>query len=304
MTEADLRVHLAEQTSRPLTQVDVVTLDCGHHAAVEAIDRAVDECGSGTVVLFDTLTDAHLELIGRLLYETQRREQKPLFVVGSSGIEYALTRYWHTAGTQSRQQQQENTPKWQMPKPTCPPIDCVVVVSGSCSPVTDRQIAWALAQGWAELPLDTVRLFDAGQVEAEIAEATAQIAGQLAAGRSVIVHTCRGPNDARIAATRSECHRRGETTDQLGRVLGTILRKVRLQRRLPRIGVAGGDTAGQVARALGIDALELVAPLAPGAPLCRAGSRDPTIDGIQVAFKGGQVGHDDFFGKLLHGTAT
>jgi uncharacterized protein YgbK (DUF1537 family) len=66
-----------------------------------------------------------------------------------------------------------------------------------------------------------------------------------------------------------------------------------------RAAVAGGDTSGYVAREIGIDALEMSAPLAPGAPLCVARSRRAEVDGVEFTFKGGQVGHDDFFATLL-----
>jgi uncharacterized protein YgbK (DUF1537 family) len=69
-------------------------------------------------------------------------------------------------------------------------------------------------------------------------------------------------------------------------------------RRVHRIAVAGGDTAGDVARAIGIEALQFVGPLAPGAPLCRAVSRRPYVDGVEFTFKGGQVGCEDFFGVV------
>jgi uncharacterized protein YgbK (DUF1537 family) len=68
--------------------------------------------------------------------------------------------------------------------------------------------------------------------------------------------------------------------------------------------VIGGDTAGDVARSLEIDALEMIAPLQPGAPLCVARSRRGDTDGLEVVFKGGQVGYDDFFGALRAGTAN
>ena len=69
--------------------------------------------------------------------------------------------------------------------------------------------------------------------------------------------------------------------------------------RLKRIAVIGGDTSGHVAQSLGITALEMIAPLAPGSPLCVAHSSRPEVEGIEITFKGGQVGHDNFFGTLL-----
>ena len=89
--------------------------------------------------------------------------------------------------------------------------------------------------------------------------------------------------------------------NQLGTILGRILRKLLHTCQLRRVAVTGGDTSGRVARTLGIDALEMAGPLAPGAPLCAIRSADAAIDGVEITFKGGQVGHDDFFGTLLRG---
>jgi uncharacterized protein YgbK (DUF1537 family) len=74
--------------------------------------------------------------------------------------------------------------------------------------------------------------------------------------------------------------------------------------RLRRIAVAGGDSSGEVAAALGVQALTMTARLAPGAPLCRAWSRDGRRDGLEVVLKGGQMGGMGFFGAVRDGTAT
>ena len=46
---------------------------------------------------------------------------------------------------------------------------------------------------------------------------------------------------------------------------------------------------------MGIEAVEMIAPLAPGAPLCKAYAPGSAIDGLEVNFKGGQVGKEDYF---------
>jgi len=43
------------------------------------------------------------------------------------------------------------------------------------------------------------------------------------------------------------------------------------------------------------------APIAPGAPLCRAFTDDPDLQALELVFKGGQVGRDDFFESVLLG---
>ena len=65
--------------------------------------------------------------------------------------------------------------------------------------------------------------------------------------------------------------------------------------------MAGGDSSGEVAGALGVQALTVVAGLAPGDPLCRCWSADPQRDGLQIVLKGGQMGEPAFFGMVRDG---
>jgi uncharacterized protein YgbK (DUF1537 family) len=212
-------------------------------------------------------------------------------VAGSSGIEYALTKHLNATRLLPHREQNVDPPR---------AVDRVIVISGSCSPVTERQIAWAIAHGFAEVPLDTASLLQSRQPDAAIAELVRRVASEFDAGRSVIVPTSRGPDDPRIAGTRQSAPP-GLTAEPLGVILGRILHGVLHLCRVERVAVTGGDTSGYVARAVGIDALEMAGPLAPGAPLCLARSHDAAVEGVEITFKGGQVGHDDFFGTLVAG---
>ncbi len=66
---------------------------------------------------------------------------------------------------------------------------------------------------------------------------------------------------------------------------------------MKRGAVSGGDSSGFAMRALGAYALEAIAPIAPGAPLCRVFSTDAEMEGFEIALKGGQMGKADFFGS-------
>jgi uncharacterized protein YgbK (DUF1537 family) len=68
-----------------------------------------------------------------------------------------------------------------------------------------------------------------------------------------------------------------------------------------RAVVCGGDTSMHVARALGIEALEYLGPMAPGSPLCKVHAPGRIADGCEIVFKGGQVGRDRFFLDVLNG---
>ena len=82
---------------------------------------------------------------------------------------------------------------------------------------------------------------------------------------------------------------------------GNILKNLLRLSKIRRIVVAGGDTSGYVARALGITALEILMPIAPGAPLCTAHSSDQEFDGLEISLKGGQNGNEKYFESILEG---
>ena len=65
--------------------------------------------------------------------------------------------------------------------------------------------------------------------------------------------------------------------------------------------MCGGDTSGHVSRALGIHALETLMPIAPGAPLCYAHSKDSAFDGLEISLKGGQNGTKTYIQSILAG---
>jgi hypothetical protein len=73
------------------------------------------------------------------------------------------------------------------------------------------------------------------------------------------------------------------------------------QEKLTRALVAGGDTSSHAARQLGLSALTLATPIAPGSPLCRGHAPGGALDGLEIALKGGQVGGATYFRQVLDG---
>jgi uncharacterized protein YgbK (DUF1537 family) len=292
MDEADLRVHLARQTARSIALMDALALS----GSIDAIDRRFDAllADGPEVVLFDVLDESRLAEVGRLIWS--RRGPGTLFGVGSSGLGYALTAWWRAAGLLPE------------PEPFHPPgpAERLVVVSGSCSPTTREQVAWALARGFAEIPVDAARLVDPEAAEAERATVVRRALETLADAPGVVLAAALGPDDPRIAATLrrgGDCGQSPQATRQhLGEQLGLILRALLEASGVRRVVVAGGDTSGQVVRQLGLEALEMVYPMAPGSPLCRASSPRPRLDRLELVLKGGQVGRVDEFEAVLMGT--
>ena len=162
--------------------------------------------------------------------------------------------------------------------------------------MTTGQIAWAVKHGFAEVPLDVNMLASSKTCAAEIQAATTRAVKLLNRRCSVIVHTTKTGPDRRATAKLKD-----RTAKILGAALGEILRQALAQSSLRRVCIAGGDTSSFAARTLGIEALEMIAPLTPGAPLCRAHAPGSPVDGREIVFKGGQVGAENYFEIVQRG---
>jgi uncharacterized protein YgbK (DUF1537 family) len=155
----------------------------------------------------------------------------------------------------------------------------LLVISGSCSPVTAAQIEFARSNGFEEVILDVGKISKENSAEVCVTQNVIQL---LEGKKDVIVHT--GKKDGENFSSQL-----------LGKALGNIAREAVTKAEIKRVVIAGGDTSSYAARAMCIDALEMIAPLIAGAPLCKAYSKDETINGIEVNVKGGQVGSENYF---------
>ncbi|WP_062011799.1 four-carbon acid sugar kinase family protein [Aureimonas sp. AU4] len=280
MREADLRRHLAAQTELAVALVDAPPLLSG--AGEAAVDAALT--GKPGAVLIDVLDGATQAEAGRLLRRLGRLGSR--FVVGSSGVEYALAADWARDGTIA------GAPRFE----PLAPRERIAVVSGSCSPTTERQIRHAEAEGFAAIALDPRAL--AGGDGAAVERVASDALRLLGSGRSVVVHTAMGPGDD-IGTELGGPEARHAIGRGLGRLQARLVREAGLERAV----VAGGDTSSHALRELGVWALtpRLPLPDTPGSPVCRAHSDAPGFDGLEIAFKGGQIGHDDYFVRLRDG---
>jgi 3-oxoisoapionate kinase len=291
MDEADLRLHLARQTARRIELVDMLQLRAGEGAARVDILSADDT----PVVLIDVLDDETLAEAGRLVWEARG---EGVFSASSSGLQYALAAYWRSRG-------------WLPAAPSLPAAsaaEAIAVVSGSCSPVTAAQIGWARQHGFHVDRLDLARALDPQTGLTEIERAAGAATQAIMSGRSAVVHSAEGPDDPVVRRFDEIAQRAGrsrpDAAREVGRALAEVMRRVLDRTGVSRVVVAGGDSSGEVAGALGIEALSVAAGVAPGAPLCRAWSSTKTRDGLEIVLKGGQIGQADFFGAVLKGRAT
>ncbi|MCB1332649.1 MAG: four-carbon acid sugar kinase family protein [Roseivivax sp.] len=285
MDEADVARHLSRQTDQPFGLVDAEALE-GDAAAALARARAQ----GARVICLDTMRAAHMQTCGALIWE---HRDGPRFAVGSQGIEYALVAHWRNTGA---------LPVTDL-SAGAGPVARLLAVSGSVSPTTAAQIAWAEANGFAVIALDAAAVACGdGAAEARAVEAAKAALG---AGRDPLICTARGPDDPAVASMRGAVADKGiapETANTaIGAALGRVLRQLLRETGLRRAVISGGDTSGHAARQLGLYAFTALAPTIPGAALLRAHSEDSNFDGLELALKGGQMGSPDYFGWIKRG---
>ncbi|MEL0456067.1 four-carbon acid sugar kinase family protein [Flavobacteriaceae bacterium SZ-1-7] len=290
--EGDLTVHLSKQTNKSIGLINVTKIDEGKSAVISKVKENKDS----EILFFDGLNKTHLEIIGGVFNEFAN--ENPLFSVGSSGIAMALGLDWKSKGIIDGERKFN----------VCGENGPILVLSGSCSPVTENQINYAIDNGFAEIALGVEAISNSNQNQV-IEEVVGQIVANFENGKSIVLHTSKGTEDPRISDSELFFKNQGFESEDIqnacssnyGHVLGQIAKQVLAQTDIKRILLAGGDTSSYAASELNITALEMIAPLAPGAPLCKAISDDEWVNGLELNFKGGQVGTRDYFIKVLKG---
>lgn len=285
MHESDLTVHLSHQTNRSVISIGMNELESFDPGSLPP---------DSPVVFLDVLDDRTQALAGHIVWQGSREQR--LFMAASSGLQYALVAHWRATGELS-----EIPPDIPPPKP----VARLLVLSGSCSPITASQIDIAEASGFSAIRLDVIAATDPARCDAELDRITREAAHAFETTPGVIILTARTVDDPAYDALMQAAKVRGsnpaQLQDEIGRFMGRIARDLAPRLELKRLVIAGGDTSGRVVESLPVDALEVVHPLAKGAPICRCHSADPRFNGLQIALKGGQIGDPRVFIEALEG---
>ncbi|AYD65189.1 four-carbon acid sugar kinase family protein [Achromobacter sp. B7] len=338
MHEADLRRHLAAQGLEGIRSVPHIAYprlrgagDAGASGAMGAsgatgasgamgavgandvaqLDAWIDDLinTSDGPVLFDVTGDEQLAVIGRLIWRAAA--SAPLLAVGPSSVQQALARAaaferdasvfqrdkavagpdGHAAAHGGKMAARDATTSLLSGVvPLAPASGPVLVMAGSLSPVTARQIS--ASTRYKHQPLQVQALLAS---PAYVAEQIQSAVAALAQGHNVLVHTDRPEQ----AVTSDEAASTARATAQLAAAI--ITASAQAGTRLARVGIAGGDTSSQATLALGLWGLQFRCVLAPGVTVSVARSDNPVVDGVELMLKGGQMGGDDLFDRLVVG---
>jgi 3-oxoisoapionate kinase len=273
MREADLRRHL-------------IDLGCTHVEAIHwpelagDITRLLLDRGANSVpVVIDAMSEDDMTRVAAAIWRA--KDTHPVFALAAQGLAGALGQIV------SREQGMTGEPDV-VQAPTA--VDRMLVLSGSCSVKTGRQLQAAEAAGWAMIEIPLERLGAPSHAETLADELSTRVVSELSGGRSVAAFTARGNATASFDMAR---------THALGGVMAHICRKAVAKTGIRRVIFAGGDTSSYAMTAIGADALDLVVfDARRNCHVFRLRARNE-LDQVEVLLKGGQVGSDDFFLEAL-----
>jgi uncharacterized protein YgbK (DUF1537 family) len=285
MHEADLRSHLALQGLEPVAALHYPFYGESPEAQQAALQALLQK--QPAAVLFDLAAASQLAAIGRLVW--QQAQQAPLLAVGPSGVAQALIAHWQESGSLPAAPAEQTAVRALRPA-----ANPVFAFAGSLSPMTARQVR--AARSFQVVQLDAAALLHSQHA---IAKAQAEIGKGLQAGRHVLA--CTAP----LAGAKPDTSH----SARLAQVTASLVQAVvheQAQRGAPlrRVGIAGGDTSSLAVKTLGVWGLSYRASLGAGVAVSTTHSDQPALNGMELMLKGGQMGGEDVFERLVAGTAA
>ena len=262
MQDSNLLRLMEGQGSGRAGLVPFATIDKGAATIAGAFEQLAEDGVRYAVV--DTLTEQHLLDIATAALDM------PL-VTGGSGLAIGLARQLGSGDLQGAREA-----GW-------PRGSRAVVLSGSCSEMTNRQVA-RYRQHAPALALDVARCLEDADYPAVLAQ---WVLAQPLAPAPLVYATTSPGELARI----QESHGQQAASDAVEHCFA------RLAQLLQGTGVdgfiiAGGETSSRITQALGVKAFHIGPQIAPGVPWVRA------IDApLSLALKSGNFGDEDFFDK-------
>ena len=273
MTDSCLVRWLQHQTQRRVSLVGHETVREGP----EAVTRALEEGARRGEVYFvtDAVCQADLGVIARATADW------PL-VTGGSGITAEIPALLFGP-----------RPALSFAQRLAVVPESTLVVAGSCSPATRQQNEHAEQSGFLAIQIEGSAVL-AGTVDVD--GTVAQVRAALSTHGGVVLRASAEPAEVervqRLGAERDLSPT--EVGEMVAAALAELAVHVVASGDVGRLIVSGGETAGAVCRRLGVEAVEVGLPVAPGVPYCFP------IPGphLLLVLKSGNFGGDDFYVRV------
>jgi uncharacterized protein YgbK (DUF1537 family) len=267
MTDPSLVRVLQRQSKFKVGLVEYATVVRGVAAVREAMNR-LSQQGFRHIVL-DSVTDEHLMTLGEACADLS-------LVTGGSGMAMGLPANFQRSGSLKLGNTQA------LPVVT----GSTAILSGSCSLATQGQVDY-MRQNHDAFQVDPVAIANGRDVASEALEWARTRLGH----KPILIYSTAGPDQV------------GAAQDQLGRehagalveeTLGKVAKEL-VAAGMRRLVVAGGETAGAVVSALGVEGLHIGREIDPGVPWTYS-IGEPIL---ALALKSGNFGTVDFFVKAF-----
>lgn len=274
MRDARLQRVLAEQTPRPVEILTLPAVEAGAAAVGHGLEEIAGRHTEPHHVIVDAIRDADLTTIAEAAADD-------VLAAGAAAFGAAFTAAARRQARRGASRDARRDAPGGSRRAALPPGP-TAILAGSLSRATREQVR---RFDGAILTLAIDELIDG---EAALRRARA-FAGDRLLGGPVLIATDpdAGGRSASLAATPGEVSRRIEST------MGRIARELE-QLGARRLIIAGGETSGAVAEALGLGSARIGPDIAVGVPWIVADDRP-----LAVAFKSGNFGGPAFFRDAL-----
>jgi len=261
MDEADLCRHLGAQGWPKIGLIDFTVIRQGRTALVAEIRRRL---ATGEIeTLFDVSDETDLLTIGEAIREIAKTTVT--LCIGASSVAQALFPSFPTKTDRPTQ-------AYRRPGP-------VFAFAGSRSSLTADQIA--LARNYVKRSIAPLDFLDPTALDALRNECLSILGDSK--------HLLVSLSDDRTHAIASH---------DLARASAAFIAGISQTVTLGFLLIAGGDTSSLAVQELGIDSLSFAADFDAGAPIIRAHSTLPTLGGLPMLLKGGQMGKPALFDNI------
>lgn len=264
MRDSNLVRLLQPQVTRPVGLVDRLAIACGVETLRSEL-AALKAQGVAHVVV-DAIANSDLNVIAEVCRDMS-------LMTGGSAVAMSLPFLYLTEGILSRD----------APQVTAPPIgEGVVVLSGSCSCMTNKQVVDYTMRGAPAFRLDPLDLAENGTQSALNWLANQNLS------QAPILYATANPSDVKAVQEKLGADRAGKIVEQALAACAVAARDAGARQFI----VAGGETSGSVIKALGVNRLDIGVEIAPGVPwtFCQSGGHR-----IALTLKSGNFGAETFF---------
>ncbi|BES86771.1 membrane protein [Pectobacterium araliae] len=266
MTDSNLMRVMEQQAAGRCGLVPYAVMDLGAEAVKQRLVQLKEE-GMRYVVL-DTLNEQHLLTQGEAL-----RDMK--LVTGGSGLAIGLARQWAESAAQTGSATDAGKPQ----------SGAGVVLSGSCSVMTNKQVAQYLKQA-AGRAIDVARSLQGD--ESYVQELVDWVKAHRDDTLAPLLYATSSPDELAQIQQRWGAEASSQAVEKLFAAVARQLQQDGFQRFI----IAGGETSSIVVQTLGIHAFHIGPSISPGVPWVRS-----TNHPLSLALKSGNFGDEDFFAR-------